>query len=227
MRKSEKKGPSFWGTLLPILRLTFLELSCNFRKFGIKKNMGIFFDLTSLRDPRVLAGPLSTRILLGDVCPPCTWLYSLLFVDINCSYLMVLAITIGNICPYYFMTFALLLDDICEHCRIFKYVACRRPSEFHQSKRVVPRCGQILVFGLSHAASQPRSRSGQRTQSFHHSYWSMFNVQCLIFIAHCSMFVIQCTVFKVLCLVFDALCSILKIRPTHTINPSLTLYHTL
>ena len=118
------------------------------------------------------------------------------------------------------MTFALLLDDICEHCRIFKYVACRRPSEFHQSKRVVPRCGQILVFGLSHAASQPRSRSGQRTQSFHHSYWSMFNVQCLIFIAHCSMFVIQCTVFKVLCLVFDALCSILKIRPTHTINPS-------
>ena len=159
--------------------------------------MGIFFDLTSLRDPRVLAGPLSTRILLGDVCPPCTWLYSLLFVDINCSYLMVLAITIGNICPYYFMTFALLLGDICEHCWIFKYVACRRPSEFHQSKRVVPRCGQILVFGLSHAASQPRSRSGQRTQSFHQSYYSMFNVQYSLINVQCSMFCVQCSTLNV------------------------------
>ena len=45
MRKSEKKGPNFWGTLLPILRLTFLELSSNFRKFGIKKNGGYFFSI--------------------------------------------------------------------------------------------------------------------------------------------------------------------------------------
>ena len=31
--------------MLPILRLTFLELSCNFRKFGLKKRMGIFFSI--------------------------------------------------------------------------------------------------------------------------------------------------------------------------------------
>ena len=37
MRKSEKKGPNFWGPMLPILRLTFLELFCNFRQFGLKK----------------------------------------------------------------------------------------------------------------------------------------------------------------------------------------------
>ena len=46
MRKSEKKGPNFLGLLLPILRLTFLEASCNYRKFGVKKNDGYFFDLT-------------------------------------------------------------------------------------------------------------------------------------------------------------------------------------
>ena len=79
--------------------------------------------------------------------------------------------SIVDVCPCYIYDICpLLLGNICEHCWIFKYVACRRPSEFHQSKRVVPRCGQILVFGLSHAASQPRSRSGQRTQSFHHLY---------------------------------------------------------
>ena len=53
----EKKinmGPNFLGTLLPILRLTFLESSCNFRKFGFKKMMGIFFDLTGLQDPCVV-----------------------------------------------------------------------------------------------------------------------------------------------------------------------------
>ena len=43
MRKSEKKGPNFLGTLLPIWRLTFLESSCNFRKFGYKRNDGCFF----------------------------------------------------------------------------------------------------------------------------------------------------------------------------------------
>ena len=41
--KNEKKGPNFLGTLLPILRLTFLESSSKFRKFGFKKMMGIFF----------------------------------------------------------------------------------------------------------------------------------------------------------------------------------------
>ena len=91
----------------------------------------------------------------------------------------------------------MLLDDVCEHCWIFKYVACRRPSEFHQSKRVVARCGQILVFGLSHAASLPRSRSGQRTQSFHHSYWSMFNVQYSLINVQCSMFCVQCSTLNV------------------------------
>ena len=49
MRKSEKKGPNFLGLLLPILRLTFLEASCNFRKFGIEKNYGYFFDLTGIQ----------------------------------------------------------------------------------------------------------------------------------------------------------------------------------
>ena len=43
MRKGKKKRPIFLGTLLPILRLTFLESSCNFRKFGFKKNDGHFF----------------------------------------------------------------------------------------------------------------------------------------------------------------------------------------
>ena len=37
MRKNEKKDPNFWGPLLPILRLTYLESSCNFQKFGLKK----------------------------------------------------------------------------------------------------------------------------------------------------------------------------------------------
>ena len=120
--------------------------------------------------------------------------------------------SIVDVCPCYIYDICpLLLGNICEHCWIFKYVACRRPSEFHQSKRVVPQCGQILVFGLSTAASQPRSRSGQRTQSFHHSYLSMFNVLY-------SMYNVQCSV--------DAQFSILKIRPTHTIVPSLVLYHT-
>ena len=53
MRKSEKKSPNFLGPLLPILKLTFLEWSRNFRKFGFKKMMGIFFYLTSLQDPCV------------------------------------------------------------------------------------------------------------------------------------------------------------------------------
>ena len=51
MRKSEKKGPNFWGILLLILRLTYLESSCNFRKFGFKKMVGIFFYYTGLQDP--------------------------------------------------------------------------------------------------------------------------------------------------------------------------------
>ena len=48
MSKSEKKGPNAWGTLLPILRLTFLESSCNFRKIGLKND--IFSNKTGLQD---------------------------------------------------------------------------------------------------------------------------------------------------------------------------------
>ena len=44
MKKSENKGPNFWGPLLLILGLTFLESFFNFRKFGLKKIVGIFFD---------------------------------------------------------------------------------------------------------------------------------------------------------------------------------------
>ena len=121
------------------------------------------------------------------------------------------------------MTFALLLDDICEHCRIFKSVACRRPSEFHQSKRVVPRCGQILVFGLSHAASQPRSRSGQRTQSFHQSYYSMFNVQYSLINVQCSMFNILYSMYNVQCSVFSVRRSMFNFEDqTNTHNQSIT-----
>ena len=40
--KSEKKDPNFLGPLLPILRLTFLEMFCNFRRFGFKKIDGYF-----------------------------------------------------------------------------------------------------------------------------------------------------------------------------------------
>ena len=43
MRKSEEKGPNFWGFQLPILRLTYLESSRNFWKFGINKKDGYFF----------------------------------------------------------------------------------------------------------------------------------------------------------------------------------------
>ena len=43
MRKSEEKGPNFWGFQLPILRLTYLELSRNFWKFGSNKKDGYFF----------------------------------------------------------------------------------------------------------------------------------------------------------------------------------------
>ena len=52
MKKSENKGPNFWGPLLLILRLTFLEVFCNFRQFGLKKN-GYFFYWTGLQDPCV------------------------------------------------------------------------------------------------------------------------------------------------------------------------------
>ena len=55
MRKSEKKGPNFGGALLPILRMTFLESSCNFQKFGFKKMMGIFFRLHGSSGPMCLA----------------------------------------------------------------------------------------------------------------------------------------------------------------------------
>ena len=51
MRKSEKRGPNFWGEVLPILRLTFLELCCNFRKYGFKKwwvFMGVNFIVSWL-----------------------------------------------------------------------------------------------------------------------------------------------------------------------------------
>ena len=44
MRKSEETGPNFWGFQLPILRLTYLESSRNFRKFGINKKDGYFFS---------------------------------------------------------------------------------------------------------------------------------------------------------------------------------------
>ena len=124
---------------------------------------------------------------LEDESSEVMWQHSFLqFLCWSCSYS-----SIVDVCRYYIYDICpLLLGNICEHCWIFKYVACCRPSEFHQSKRVVPRCGQILVFGLSHAASQPRSRSGQRTQSFHHSYLSMFNVLY-------SMYNVQCSVFNV------------------------------
>ena len=145
-------------------------------------------------------------MLLCDICP----CYLMIFAHATLWYLPMLLL--WHLPMLLLWHLPMLLDDICEHCWIFKYVACRRPSEFHQSKRVVPRCGQILVFGLSHAVSQPRSRSDQRTQSFHHSYWcSMFNTLY-------SMYNVQCSV--------DAQFSILKIRPTHTIVPSLALYHT-
>ena len=51
----EEKGPNFWGPLLPILRLTFLESSCNFQKFGINKNDGYFFRLDGSSGPMCTA----------------------------------------------------------------------------------------------------------------------------------------------------------------------------
>ena len=55
MRKSEKKGPNFFGPLLLILRLTFLESSYSFQKFGFKNDGCFFFDETGLQDSCVLA----------------------------------------------------------------------------------------------------------------------------------------------------------------------------
>ena len=52
MKKSENKGPNFWGPLLLILRLTFLEVFCNFRQFGLKK-IWVFFYWTGHQDPCV------------------------------------------------------------------------------------------------------------------------------------------------------------------------------
>ena len=46
---------NFWGSQLPILRLTFLESSCNFRKFGINKNDGYFFRLDGSSGPMCIA----------------------------------------------------------------------------------------------------------------------------------------------------------------------------
>ena len=54
MKKSEEKGPNFWGFQLPILRLTYLELSRNFWKFGINKEDGYFFRLDGSSGPMCL-----------------------------------------------------------------------------------------------------------------------------------------------------------------------------
>ena len=64
-----KRGPSFLGHLLPILRLTFLESSCNFQQFGFKKMMGIFFDYTGLQDPCVKIELSKLNSTLGPVVP--------------------------------------------------------------------------------------------------------------------------------------------------------------
>ena len=53
MRKSDKKGPNFLGPLLPILRLTFLESSCNFRKSGWKTDDGYFLSIGQVFRPHV------------------------------------------------------------------------------------------------------------------------------------------------------------------------------
>ena len=53
MRESEKRAVTFeehWW-LFPILRLTFLESSSKFRKFGFKKMMGIFFRFDGSSGP--------------------------------------------------------------------------------------------------------------------------------------------------------------------------------
>ena len=42
IRKNAKKGPNLLGPLLPILRLEFLELSCNSRQFGGNIIFGYF-----------------------------------------------------------------------------------------------------------------------------------------------------------------------------------------
>ena len=46
-----EKGPLLLRGSAPDLRLTFLESSCNFRKFGIKKNGGYFFQLDGSSGP--------------------------------------------------------------------------------------------------------------------------------------------------------------------------------
>ena len=52
-RKVRKRALTFEvpSTLLPILRLTFLESSCDFRKFGIKENGGYLFLLDRSSGP--------------------------------------------------------------------------------------------------------------------------------------------------------------------------------
>ena len=53
-------------------------------------------QFTIVKCGEILRGSLVVPLVLlplGGVSPPCTWLYSLLLVHINCSYLMVLALT--------------------------------------------------------------------------------------------------------------------------------------
>ena len=63
MRKSEEKGPNFWGFQLPILRLTFLESSCNLRKFGINKKNGYFFSIRRVFRTHVICITIQTNAL--------------------------------------------------------------------------------------------------------------------------------------------------------------------
>ena len=45
MKKSENKGPNFWGPLLLILGLAILESFFNFRKIWLEKKSWVFFSI--------------------------------------------------------------------------------------------------------------------------------------------------------------------------------------
>ena len=53
MRKSEKKGPNFFGRSGLILEFTYSESSHHIRQLGWNRIFGSFFDLICLQDPCV------------------------------------------------------------------------------------------------------------------------------------------------------------------------------
>ena len=145
-------------------------------------------------------------------------------MDINCSYLMVLALThlyliFSHATLWHLPCYLVIFASIVGFSSMWHAAA-------HQSSisRSVWYRGVVKFWFLVWAtqrASHVQDQANAHNRSISHTtQCSMFNTLYSMYNVQCSIFFIQCTMFNVLCSVFDAQCSILKIRPTHTINPS-------